>query len=398
MPNKEALKQTIILAKALGCKINNPFWFDRKNYFYHDLAKGYQISQHFKPIGVDGKLQNFALWDIHLEEDTGKSLHFKEKTLVDFNRSGVPLVEIVSAPVMHSVEEAKAFCKRIQQLVRYLGFSDCDMEKGSMRLEANVSVQRLPARKCYALGVAGGKGSKVKKLEEKDLPNYRVEVKNINSFRFLERAINYEIKRQTEILQKGETPRQETRGFDISKGETFSQRGKETAKDYRYFPEPDLPAFCLTEKELSDLKPKDEDLPWKMEEKIIALEIRNDYAQIISQNKKTALLFLKFISSHSCDPAKAAKVFVNKKVNEKTDEKLLTQLMEKEVNRFSIVDEGELKKIIAEVIAANPKPVADYKSGKQAAIGFLIGQVQRKLAGKADPNLTRKLLEDFLKN
>src|SRR3989344_8643650 len=248
VPNKEAIIWTVKIAKALGCQINKNSKFDRKHYFYPDLPKGYQISQYDEPVGEHGKIEltfnteknhrgiaPIGVTRVHLEEDTAKLNHAASgNTLVDFNRAGVPLVEIVSDPDIQSSTEAKAYCQELQLIFCYLGASDADMEKGQMRCEANVSLQEE--------GKFTNDGGVIKPAPGATL-NPKVEVKNINSFRAVEKAIEFEIKRQTELLPKGETWRQETRGWDEPKGATVHQRYKETAADYRYFPEPDIPPF-----------------------------------------------------------------------------------------------------------------------------------------------------------
>ncbi|MCA9375044.1 Asp-tRNA(Asn)/Glu-tRNA(Gln) amidotransferase subunit GatB, partial [Candidatus Dojkabacteria bacterium] len=224
VPNKEAIERTMLLGKALNCQIQNEFKFDRKHYFYPDLPKGYQISQYDEPIATEGTLEiitesgkkSFGIIRVHLEEDTGKLTHSGDSSLVDFNRSGVPLVEIVTKPDFRNGDDVKAFLEELQVIVRYLGIANADMEKGDMRLEPNISVQltsKMP-----------------------NLPDYKVEVKNINSFKFAKKAIEYEIDRHIESLERGEIPIQETRGYDSSNGITVSQRVKEEAEDYRYFP------------------------------------------------------------------------------------------------------------------------------------------------------------------
>lgn len=411
VPNKKAIEAAITIAFALGCKINSYFWFDRKNYFYPDLPKGYQISQHFSPIGVNGKLpvslegKNFEvkISDTHLEEDTGKLIHNNNETLVDFNRSGVPLLEIVSEPIMHSAKEVKSYLKRVQQTIRWLGFSDCDMEKGSMRLEANISVAKIV--NCLPDSASLWQTGELQ-IGKTELPPYKVEVKNLNSFKFVERAINYEIERQKEILEKGETPKQETRGFDIEKGETYSQRSKEVAKDYRYFPEPDIPPFYYDKERLKQLAPKEEQLPWIVEKKLLDQGVNSNTISVLAVDKAKADICLETIEclNKQSDDMGAAIVtatdignlIINNKARGVTTPEELLEIALSEKNKFT-ADEGAVAKAVEKVIAENPKAIADFKSGKQAAIGFLIGQVQRKTGGTADPNITTKLLMDLIK-
>jgi len=389
VPNQKAIEETIIIALAFNCQINKNFWFDRKNYFYPDLPKGYQISQNFSPIGIrgnvsimlNGEIKKISLDNIHLEEDTGKLIHKNNKTLIDFNRSGVPLVEIVSKPVMHSAEEAKAYLKRLQQTIRWLGFSDCDMEKGSMRLEANISVLQLTS-------------SRVNELTSSKLPDYKVEIKNLNSFRFVEKAINYEVKRQIGILKQGKQPKQETRGFDVKRGTTYSQRGKESAKDYRYFPEPDIPPFEIGDQEIGRFKKAIGDLPWTVEKKIIDMKVRPQWAQIVAQEKNRAKLFFE-ASKIFTQKEEIANWLVNKKLPQSINAEELVKLIKREKNKFDL-SEKEIAQIIQKVIKENYKAVKDYKKGKTQAIGFMIGQVQRKTKGRANPETTRKLLLKFL--
>ena len=382
VPNQKAIEETIIIALAFNCQINKNFWFDRKNYFYPDLPKGYQISQNFSPIGIkgnvpimlNGKIKKISLDNIHLEEDTGKLIHKNNKTLIDFNRSGVPLVEIVSKPVIRSAEEAKAYLKRLQQTIRWLGFSDCDMEKGSMRLEANISVRKTQKSK--------GKMQK--------LPDYKVEIKNLNSFRFVEKAINYEVKRQIEILKQGKQPKQETRGFDVKRGTTYPQRGKESAKDYRYFPEPDIPPFEISDQEIGRFKKAIGDLPWAVEKKIVDMKVRPQWAQIVAQEKNRAKLFFE-ASKIFTQKEEIANWLVNKKLPQSINAEELVKLIKQEKNKFDL-PEKEIARIIQKVIKENCKAVKDYKKGKTQVIGFMIGQVQRKTKGRANPETTRKLL------
>lgn len=380
--NKKAIEAGIIIALALDCQINKNFWFDRKNYFYPDLPKGYQISQHFSPLGIKGRVpflingqfKKIGISDVHLEEDTAKLIHEKSETLIDFNRSGVPLLEIVSQPEIHSSEEAKAYLKRIQQTIRWLGLSDCDMEKGSMRLEVNISLNQNPNQ----------------------LPNYKVEIKNLNSFRFAEKAIDYEIKRQTSLLEKGAKLKQETRGFNSEKGVTYIQRIKESAKEYRYFPEPDLPPFKITDPEIKKLKKAISDLPWLWEEKIIKAGIPWPWTQIICQTREKARLFWQAKElDPKISPRKIANWLVNKPAAPGIGPRKLITLIKQETAKFDLT-EKEILKTVKEVVKENPKAAEDYRNGKTQAIGFLIGQIQRKTKGKAEPKLTAELIKNQL--
>src|SRR3990167_9327380 len=236
--NEEAIKKCIQIGLALGCSVNDQSYFERKNYFYPDLVKGYQISQLVKPLNINGNLtldngKTIRINRAHQEEDTGKLSHIGGVTLIDFNRSGVPLVEIVTEPDFRSAEEVREYAKKLQQIFRHIGVSNADMERGDMRLEANVSVRPVG---------------------QTELAPYRVELKNINSFRFMVAAIEFEVARQLEALEKGEKLTQETRGWNENKKETYLQRSKEEAHDYRYFPEPDLPELRVDTSDVEHIK------------------------------------------------------------------------------------------------------------------------------------------------
>lgn len=380
VPNERAIEWTIMIGLALNCKINNSSKFDRKHYFYPDLPKGYQISQFDEPIAIEGYLDTsfgkVGIERVHIEEDTGKLQHKKingeSMTLVDFNRSGVPLVEIVTEPDIHSGPQAKEYCQKLQQLIRSLKVSDCDMEKGSMRLEANIS-----------WGLSLG---------------YKVEVKNLNSFRFVERAIDFELNRQRQILDKNEVPVQETRGWNEEKNETVSQRVKETASDYRYFPEPDIPPMEFSRDFINEIKASIPELPSLITERLMkTYGIRKTYAEIIVD--KPELLDLaeksfKLVIKNKIEADHIAGILINRKL--KADISALDVLklarIETKVTRIE-----DLDKWINQAISSMTEAVDDYKKGKSNALMAIVGRVMQLSSGKADAQTVKKLLEERLK-
>ncbi|MBA3723775.1 MAG: Asp-tRNA(Asn)/Glu-tRNA(Gln) amidotransferase subunit GatB [Candidatus Levybacteria bacterium] len=387
VPNKKAIDWCIKIALSLNCKINEFSKFDRKNYFYPDLSKGYQISQFDLPFGYEGYIElasgkKIGITRVHMEEDTGKLSHQdingQRASLIDFNRSGVPLVEIVTEPDFNDALEVKEYLQKLQQIVRYLDVSNADMDKGEMRLEPNISLSTDP----------------------KKLPNYKVEVKNINSFKFVEKAINYETKRQDEILAKGETPAQETRGWDENKQKTFSQRSKEDAHDYRYFPEPDIPPIVTTKEQISTLQKEVPELPDKKVkrfEKEFGLSFYD--AEILTRDKPLANFFEEAVKEgqeQKLNPKDIANFIINKKTDTSTTTPLALVKQITASKQTVAVDEKELAKIIEEVITENEKAVTDYKAGKEASLMFLLGQVMKKLARKADTNLIKDTLKKRL--
>lgn len=445
VPNIQAIEFVQMAGLALGCTLRQISKFDRKNYFYPDLPKGYQISQYDQPFCEKGKLdiqitkkqeiitKHIGITRIHLEEDTGKLIHPKgvEYTLVDFNRAGVPLMELVTEPDFETGEEARIFCQKLQQICRYLEISDADMEKGNMRCEANISLY--------------------KEGEEK-LSGTKVEVKNINSFKFVEKAIAYEIERQTEILERGEKIVQETRGFDANKGETVSQRKKESAHDYRYFPEPDIPPFSFDESYVENIKRKLPELPdqkFERFKKEYNLPIAD--VEIITSEKKLAEYFENVVSEirekisckeYECQEEKAIKLAANYiigelrrhmgehehnlvdikitpenyaeficilsagKINSSAAQTVLAEMYKAGGDPSQIIEEknlaqmdnsDELEKIIKEVLAKNEKSVVDFKTGKENALKFLIGQVMSATKGKANPQLVQEIVKNKLK-
>ncbi|MFZ1720965.1 MAG: Asp-tRNA(Asn)/Glu-tRNA(Gln) amidotransferase subunit GatB [Microgenomates group bacterium] len=386
VPNKKAIEQTIKLGLAVGSSINQFSKFDRKNYFYPDLAKGYQISQYDIPFCEGGVIDctegKVRITRIHLEEDTGKLLHDtvdgKRVTLVDFNRSGVPLIEIVSEPDITTPLQAKEYAKSLRELLKYLNLADCDMEQGGMRLEANISLIESDA-------------------PPGALPNYKVEVKNINSFRFMEQAILYEMNRQEKILESGATPVQETRGWDSVKNCTYAQRAKEDAADYRYFPDPDIPPIEITDAHLESLKKQLPQLPH---------ELRTEWESKFSIPQKTAKLLSSdaLSSSHiaevfevamqsNCKPLDVANAIVNKKIpysQGMSAQEIVDNY--KNISKTDDVSTDELTEIIAKIVSENPDAVAKFKNGETKVIGFFMGQVARASDKKLDPIQVQSVL------
>lgn len=320
---------------------------------------------------------------VHLEEDTGKLVHEtidgEKSSLIDFNRSSVPLMEMVTEPDFHSTEEIVAFLKEVQLVAKYLGISNADMDKGSMRLEANISLSK-----------------------DGSLPDYKVEIKNINSFRFLEKAINAELVRQEEVLLKGERVLQETRGYDEVKRLTFSQRTKEEAQDYRYFPEPDIPPMRFTREEIEKLKASVKVLPSEKRERFLKeYALPQDYVEILVSDAKRSDYF-----EEAVDLAKtkgiSVKIIADMMINKKMDDKFPEPagLVKKvvELTKVDYADPGEVEKAVVEVVSEQEKAVGDYKNGKGEVVGFLIGMVQKKLQGKGNAQLVREKLLERLKN
>ena len=401
--NKRAIELAQLFGLALNCQLQSFSKFDRKNYFYPDLAKGFQISQYDLPfsqngqieIEVNGKKKKIRITRVHLEEDTGKLTHTKiedhDVTLIDFNRSGVPLLEIVTQPDIQSSQEAKSYAQKSQQIARYLDISDADMEKGSMRIEPNVSLRKVREVRNVQ------KVSQVSEVSQ-ELPSYKVELKNINSFRFAEKAIEYEIKRQAEILEAGKIPEHETRGWNEAKQQTVSQRSKEFAHDYRYFPEPDLPPLDFNSAYLKKLKLSLSELPdakharFKNEFKLPDYDI-----EILTRDSKVATFFeeaVKVGNKHGIGAKRIANEVINKKPDVKKTLPAEFVLQIYKASQIVTIAGDELDKIIDEVLNKNPRAVEDYKKGKQNAIMFLVGQVIRKIPQKVEPNLIKMRIEE----
>ncbi|MBL7058625.1 Asp-tRNA(Asn)/Glu-tRNA(Gln) amidotransferase subunit GatB [Patescibacteria group bacterium] len=451
VPNKQAIEWTILTGLALDCKVNRLTKFDRKHYFYPDLPKGYQISQYDLPFVKNGKLEvddeEVLITRIHLEEDTGKSTHPKDKSysLVDYNRAGTPLMELVTEPVIKNAEQAKEFCQLYQQILRYLNISNADMEKGEMRCEANISLQEQGKWKY--------KDGEIKSLGDYKLNN-KVEVKNINSFKALEKAINYEIKRQEKAIVSGEKIEQETRGWNDNDSKTVSQRKKEGAADYRYFFEPDIPPLNIKSDWLIQIREKLCELPpAKIKRFKAEYSFSQDSAEIIASDKqladftervisesrawiiatgddwerqsnklaKTASNWLiselfkhlnadgKTIKDIKITPENFAEFIIlvhQDKVNSTGAQTILAKMYNDGGDPSDIMLElgleqnnnsEELTETIKKVIQENPKQVIDYQKGKDALLQFFVGRVMAETKGKSNPTITRKLLIDLLK-
>lgn len=450
VPNRQAIDWTILTGLALNCQINQQSKFDRKNYFYPDLPKGYQISQYDQPLAYDGYLEvdgeKVMITRIHLEEDTGKSLHVKDHTLLDFNRAGTPLMELVTEPVIKDAATAKKFCQSYQQILRYLEISSADMEKGEMRCEANISVQS-PGDWKYENGEIKPKNDRIKL-------NAKVEVKNINSFRALEKAINFEIKRQTSALDNGEEITAETRGWNENTGETFSQRKKETSADYRYFPEPDIPPLIISQPQLAQLKATLPELPAQKKIRFTReYGLPPETAEILVADKMLAAWTEQVISeleawieANGDDAdrqerrlAKTAANWITRELYSylKTDNKRIEELKMTAENFAELVcliyqnkitaaagqsilekmyyeggdptdimiergleqldDSAEIEAVVKKILADNPNQVAQYRQGKGAVLQFFIGQAMASTRGKANPKVVQELLTKLLK-
>ncbi|OGM28121.1 hypothetical protein A2962_01020 [Candidatus Woesebacteria bacterium RIFCSPLOWO2_01_FULL_39_61] len=402
VPNKKAIEWSLMIGLAFNCKVSNFSKFDRKHYFYPDLPKGYQISQYDEPLCYEGYLDTsegrVGITRVHIEEDTGKLQHTtisgSDMTLVDFNRSGVPLVEIVTEPDIRSAAQAKEFAQRLRSILRYLNVSDCDMEKGSMRLEANISLlQEFPISK-FQFPINKNKSQLTK------LPNYKVEVKNINSFRFMEKAILFEVERQKKLLESGYTPKQETRGWNESKNITVAQRSKETAADYRYFPEPDIPPMVFDDSYIKGVSSKIPELPQKIESLFIKkYNLRQQYAALLVSEKSLALYAsdsFKEAASLGVDPDIVAGYIINQKIN---IDKVKPQDLVKDIKSKSESKVGDTKVIetwVDEAVKNLPQAVSDYQKGKLNAISALVGKVMQLSKGSADAKVVLNLLEKKL--
>ena len=423
--NKQVLEYAVAVGLATNCNITRYCKFDRKSYFYPDNPQNYQISQLYLPICRDGKVEIeteagkkfVGIHEIHMEEDAGKLIHdeWEDCSLVDYNRSGVPLIEIVSEPDMRSAEEVIAYLEKLRMLIQYLGASDCKLQEGSMRADVNLSVREVGAEKFGT----------------------RTEMKNLNSFRAISRAIEGERERQIDLIESGEKVVQETRRWDDNKGESYAMRSKEDAQDYRYFPDPDLVPIHVSDEMLEEIKAKQPEFRTeKMKRYKEEFGIPDYDIEIITGSKRLADLFeetvalgsqpkkvsnwlmvetMRLMKEKEMDaedlcfsPENLAKLIAltdSKAINGTVAKEVFEIMFEKDIDPEKYVeehglktvnDEGALRKVVEEVIASNPQSVEDYRNGKEKAIGFLVGQTMKAMKGKADPGAVNKLLKELL--
>ena len=423
--NKKVVEFAMAAGLALNCSITQNCKFDRKNYFYPDLPKAYQISQLYLPICRDGGIEieteagrkTVRIHEIHMEEDAGKLVHdpWEDCTLVDYNRCGVPLIEIVSEPDMRSADEVVAYLDKLRLILQYLGVSDCKMQEGSMRADINLSVREVGAKEFGT----------------------RTEMKNMNSFKAIARAIEGERKRQIELIEDGKKVIQETRRWDDNKDTSFAMRSKEDAQDYRYFPEPDLPPVEISDEWLASIKALQPEL---RDEKMLRYEREFDIpaydASIITGSKPLADLFedtvslcnrpkevsnwlmvetMRLLKEQEMDPeaitftpgqlSKLILMVEENKINRTVAKEVFEKIFKENVDPQEYVeqhglgmvsDDGLLRTTIEKIIEVSPQSVADYKSGKTKAMGFLVGQTMKEMKGKADPGKVNVLVKEML--
>ena len=423
--NRKVLEFAVKAGLALNCDITRYSKFDRKNYFYPDLPKAYQISQLYLPIARDGAVpirtqagdKTIRIHELHMEEDAGKLVHdpWIDQTRADYNRCGVPLIEIVTEPDFRTAGEVIAYLEKLKETLQYLGVSDCKMQEGSLRCDVNLSVRPMGS---------GELGT-------------RTEMKNLNSFKAIARAIDYEAKRQIELIQEGKRMVQETRRWDENKDATYAMRSKENAQDYRYFPEPDLPPIELSEEYLEDLRTAQPELGEAKRARYQAEYGLPEYdSQMITSDSVLARFFedlvalgappkqganwimgevLGALSTRAMEPkdmkltaptlARLIALVGEGKLNRNTAVKVFEAIFDtdgdvdayvKEHGLEQVNDDGLVREAAAKVLEANPQSVADYKGGKEKAFGFLVGQVMRELKGKANPQSVNSILKELL--
>lgn len=426
--NKKVVEFAVRTGLALNCEITQYNKFDRKNYFYPDLPKAYQISQLYLPIcrngwveindSINGGKKKVRIHEIHMEEDAGKLVHdeWTDSTLVNYNRCGVPLLEIVSEPDIASADEAVEYVEKLRAILQFCGVSDCKMQEGSLRADVNVSVMEKGATEFGT----------------------RTEMKNINSFKAIHNAVEAEAERQIELIEDGEKVVQETRRWDDSKGTSYAMRSKEDAQDYKYFPEPDIPPIELSDEYVQNIKDTLPELPEAKKARYISEYGLSEYdANMICSDKNYAKLFdttveitknpkdsahwimgdlMKLMNDSQTLPENMAfraeslgetiNLLNNNKISRDSAKKVLKAVFEKDVipadyvkenNMEMVSDTGAVKAIVEEIVANNPKAVAEYKEGKEKSFNFLIGQSMRALKGKAPASEVTKLLKDILK-
>lgn len=423
--NKQVVEYAIAVGLATNCNITQYCKFDRKNYFYPDNPQNYQISQLYLPICRDGKVEietstgtkTVGIHEIHMEEDAGKLIHdeWEDCSLVDYNRSGVPLIEIVSEPDMRSAEEVIAYLEKLRLMIQYLGASDCKLQEGSMRADVNLSVREVGAKEFGT----------------------RTEMKNLNSFKAIARAIEGERARQIELIEEGKEVIQETRRWDDNKEYSYAMRSKEDAQDYRYFPEPDLVPIVISDEWMESIRAKQPELRTeKLKRYKEEYDIPDYDAQIITNSKKMADIFeattaickkpkkvsnwlmvetMRLMKENdmepddlSFEPGNLAKLIelaeagtINSTVAKEVFEEVFKNNIDpdkyvEEKGLKTVNDEGALRATVEEIIAANPQSVEDYKNGKEKAIGFLVGQTMKAMKGKANPGLVNQILKEML--
>ena len=423
--NKQVVEYALAVGLATNCQIHQYCKFDRKNYFYPDNPQNYQISQLYLPICHDGWVEietengtkKVGIHEIHMEEDAGKLVHdeWEGCSLVDYNRSGVPLIEIVSEPDMRSADEVIAYLEKLRLLIQYLGASDCKLQEGSMRADVNLSVREVGAKEFGT----------------------RTEMKNLNSFKAIARAIEGETARQIDLIESGEGVVQETRRWDDTKERSYAMRSKEDAQDYRYFPDPDLVPVIISDEWIEEIRNRQPEFRTeKLERYKEEFDIPQYDAEILTNSKKLADIFekttaicgkpkkvsnwlmvetLRLLKDNNQEPedlkfspenlAKLIDLVDGGTINNKTAKEVFEVVFKEDVDPEAYVeehglksvnDEGALRAVIEEIVAANPQSVADYKSGKQKAMGFLVGQTMRAMKGKADPGSVNKILKEIL--
>ena len=423
--NKQVVEYALAVGLATNCQIHQYCKFDRKNYFYPDNPQNYQISQLYLPICHDGWVEietengtkKVGIHEIHMEEDAGKLVHdeWEGCSLVDYNRSGVPLIEIVSEPDMRSADEVIAYLEKLRLLIQYLGASDCKLQEGSMRADVNLSVREVGAKEFGT----------------------RTEMKNLNSFKAIARAIEGETARQIDLIESGEGVVQETRRWDDTKERSYAMRSKEDAQDYRYFPDPDLVPVIISDEWIEEIRNRQPEFRTeKLERYKEEFDIPQYDAEILTNSKKLADIFekttaickkpkkvsnwlmvetLRLLKDNNQEPedlkfspenlAKLIDLVDGGTINNKTAKEVFEVIFKEDADPEAYVeehglksvnDEGALRAVIEEIVAANPQSVADYKSGKQKAMGFLVGQTMRAMKGKADPGSVNKILKEIL--